>query len=398
MMHDVFISYSHVDKEVADSIVHRFESNGIRCWYAPRDISPGMDWREAIMSAISAARIFVLVYSKHSNQSRQVLNEVTAAFDASCVIIPFRLDEEEMSPALAYYLNTVHWMDAMLPPRSEKIDALAEKAKGILGIVPAGSERDAPTKKRTPKLWILTAAVCAVSILSLCIGIFVVPDPPSPETTAPALPFAEDPAAIDAARDSSVRVETYYQGSSARSGSGFACFDDHIIVTSGNSISPVPLEDFQHMLNASGSSIPENIRIEVITESGLTLTVTDILAFDPDHDIAILSTSGSHGLPLLEVGSTDALLAGEKLVVIGSAMEEKNIVYFFNFSGLSKIFDVDMITFAGPMAMGGSGSVVLNQEGKAVGIVLLKSSEFNYAMPIEAVVTLWEDCVEPSNP
>ena len=37
--HDVFISYSSKNKNIADAIVADLEQNNIKCWYAPRDIS-----------------------------------------------------------------------------------------------------------------------------------------------------------------------------------------------------------------------------------------------------------------------------------------------------------------------------------------------------------------------
>lgn len=40
MAHDVFISYSHEDKAIADAICHKLESVRIWCWIAPRDILP----------------------------------------------------------------------------------------------------------------------------------------------------------------------------------------------------------------------------------------------------------------------------------------------------------------------------------------------------------------------
>jgi len=40
---DVFISYSTEDKAVADAVVSVLENEGIRCWYAPRDIESGTD-------------------------------------------------------------------------------------------------------------------------------------------------------------------------------------------------------------------------------------------------------------------------------------------------------------------------------------------------------------------
>ncbi len=41
MEHDVFISYAHEDKAIADAICAKLEENKIRCWIAPRDITPG---------------------------------------------------------------------------------------------------------------------------------------------------------------------------------------------------------------------------------------------------------------------------------------------------------------------------------------------------------------------
>jgi len=40
---DVFAIYSTKEKAVADSVVSSWENEGIRCWYALRDIEPGTD-------------------------------------------------------------------------------------------------------------------------------------------------------------------------------------------------------------------------------------------------------------------------------------------------------------------------------------------------------------------
>ena len=54
MVFDVFISYPHQDKTMADAACARLEAEGIRCWMAPRDITPGADWGESIVDAIHA--------------------------------------------------------------------------------------------------------------------------------------------------------------------------------------------------------------------------------------------------------------------------------------------------------------------------------------------------------
>jgi hypothetical protein len=49
----VFISHSTKDKETAEAICRRLESEGIECWIAPRDIKVGSEWSEAIMRGIA---------------------------------------------------------------------------------------------------------------------------------------------------------------------------------------------------------------------------------------------------------------------------------------------------------------------------------------------------------
>ena len=72
MAHDVFISYSSQDSPAARQVCGSLEAAGIRCWMAPRDIVPGSDYGAAIITALSTAPVMVLIFSSHSNQSRQV--------------------------------------------------------------------------------------------------------------------------------------------------------------------------------------------------------------------------------------------------------------------------------------------------------------------------------------
>ncbi|MBV9273036.1 MAG: hypothetical protein JO333_04020 [Verrucomicrobia bacterium] len=45
---DVLISYAFADKLAADAACAAPEAAGIRCWIAPRNVSPGVDNAEAI--------------------------------------------------------------------------------------------------------------------------------------------------------------------------------------------------------------------------------------------------------------------------------------------------------------------------------------------------------------
>jgi hypothetical protein len=59
-MHDVFISHSSDDKRAADAACAVLEARGIKCWMAPRNIRPGSDWGESIITAIEQSRIMLL--------------------------------------------------------------------------------------------------------------------------------------------------------------------------------------------------------------------------------------------------------------------------------------------------------------------------------------------------
>ena len=129
-----FISYSSVDKNIADNLCAKLEKTGIKVWYAPRDIHYN-DYASSIVDAISNCEYFVVILSKNSLQSNHVLNEIDLAFQEMSArgmkFCPLKIDEEEMGPAFRYYLSRQHWMDAHIPPienrLEEFVDALSRK-------------------------------------------------------------------------------------------------------------------------------------------------------------------------------------------------------------------------------------------------------------------------------
>jgi hypothetical protein len=77
---DAFVSYASHDTSVADFIVEALEKHGLRCWIAPRDVTPGSHYADHIMSAISRAKVLVLVLSGSALASKHVGKEVERAF------------------------------------------------------------------------------------------------------------------------------------------------------------------------------------------------------------------------------------------------------------------------------------------------------------------------------
>ena len=95
MPHDVIISYATIDKPIADAVCAKLEERGIRCWIAPRDILAGMDYAEAIISAIDSAKMLVLIFSSHANASENVKREAERAVHDGLPMIPFRIEDVE---------------------------------------------------------------------------------------------------------------------------------------------------------------------------------------------------------------------------------------------------------------------------------------------------------------
>lgn len=137
-MHDVFISYEHESKSIADNVVSVLESNRIRCWYAPRDVIG--DYATSIVEAINSCKVFVLILNDRASNSPQVLNEVEMAYKRILTgeinIVPFKLDDENLSMAMEYYIKRLHWIDAENASLENAIDDLL---KQIEELMPAGS-------------------------------------------------------------------------------------------------------------------------------------------------------------------------------------------------------------------------------------------------------------------
>ena len=168
MAHDVFISHAVEDKEVANAICSTLEARGIRCWIAPRDVQPGRDWGASLISAINKSRAMVLVFSAHANKSHNITRELNHAIDKGVPVIPFRIEDVMPSETMEYYLDVVHWLDALTIPRDARLQDLADKVELLLN--PTTSGADLPSLKDKPP-----------------------PEPPPPPPPPRAVPVVDEP-------------------------------------------------------------------------------------------------------------------------------------------------------------------------------------------------------------
>ena len=142
----MFLSYEHHMKSVVDHICSVLEKDGIRCWYAPRDVIG--DYATSIVNAIEAASIFVVVLNNAASKSMHVLNEVEIAYkriiekEGELTILPFKLDDQDLSKAMEYYIHRLHWIDASTQGIENAINELKSKIMGIIS----------PTREKTLSL------------------------------------------------------------------------------------------------------------------------------------------------------------------------------------------------------------------------------------------------------
>jgi TolB-like protein len=216
MAHDVFLSYSSIDKTAADTVCSILEQKGISCWMAPRDITPGLDFAEAIVDGIKSSKLFILLYSSNSNNSKQVIREVDRAVHSGLPVINLRLEDVPLSKQLEYYLGSVHWLDALTPPLEGHIDKLSEVVKIFLrkddsreddlekvildGILHLGQDKSAVTAggKNKKKKRVVAVAIIAVIVIALILIISPLlkqklsAKPTSMERSIAVLPFRND--------------------------------------------------------------------------------------------------------------------------------------------------------------------------------------------------------------
>jgi hypothetical protein len=116
MGYDVFLSHASQDKPVAERLVVAMENAGISCWIAPRNVTAGVPYEQEILDAIHNAKVMVLVFSSHTNQSQHVAREVGLAMGQRVSVIPFMIEDVGPAGSLEYFLDTTHRLAAHTPP------------------------------------------------------------------------------------------------------------------------------------------------------------------------------------------------------------------------------------------------------------------------------------------
>jgi hypothetical protein len=134
MAFDVFISHSSGDKQAADATCAALEAAAIRCWIAPRDVRAGREYAEEIITAIDSCRVMVLIFSSSANASNQVRREIERAVSKGVTIVTMRIEDVLPSKSMEFYLDSLHWLDALTPPLAKHLEYLVEQVSANLRV------------------------------------------------------------------------------------------------------------------------------------------------------------------------------------------------------------------------------------------------------------------------
>jgi TolB-like protein len=175
--HDVFISYATQDAAIADAVTTTLEGQDIRCWIAPRNVTPGAHYASEIVHAIDSARAVVLILSQDAATSPHVLREIERATSKRRPVVTLRLDQVPLSAEFEYFLNTSQWLDAngadtgrAMPKLIAAVRVAIRAPAATPGAGPTPRATARPLSARPPK----RTAIIMLSVTGLAIAGFSV--------------------------------------------------------------------------------------------------------------------------------------------------------------------------------------------------------------------------------
>ena len=97
MKHQVFISYSRKDKDVADGLCEVLKENSIVYWIDKEGIYSSSNYKELIVDAIDVSKAVIFISSVNSNASINVIRKIGYAINMNKPILPLMLDDTPYS-------------------------------------------------------------------------------------------------------------------------------------------------------------------------------------------------------------------------------------------------------------------------------------------------------------
>ncbi len=159
-----------------------------------------------------------------------------------------------------------------------------------------------------------------------------------------------------------VLVEVYDQEGHKRGlGSGFAASANGSVITN------------YHVIRGAS-------RATAKFADGTFAPVLGVVAYDPNHDVAVMQVQATSS-PTLKLGDSDKLRVGDHVVAIGSPLGLQNTIS----EGIVSAMRGGLIQMSAPISPGSSGGPVLNPAGDVVAIsvaTIMSGQNLNFAVPV----------------
>lgn len=89
----IFFSYSRDDAEFVECLAKALKEAGVSVWLDSMDIEPGARWDDSIEAALNNAEKVLLVFTKTSVSSQNVMDEVSYAIEEGKGVVPILLEQ-----------------------------------------------------------------------------------------------------------------------------------------------------------------------------------------------------------------------------------------------------------------------------------------------------------------
>ena len=109
-MLSIFVSYSRKDSAVVDRLVKKLEAAGHEVWW-DMGIPGGTLWQKQIVMGLKKSSAFLLVVSKDSIKSNNVLKELTLASEKGKNVYPVFIHDVEVPEEMELALSGIQRID-----------------------------------------------------------------------------------------------------------------------------------------------------------------------------------------------------------------------------------------------------------------------------------------------
>ena len=109
--YDIFISYSRKDTAIADQICAALDSVGITYFIDRQGIGGGFEFPAVLAENIVNSKLFLLLASKNSYESKFTMSEIVFAFNKKPknAILPYIIDNSSLPISLEFVFAGINW-------------------------------------------------------------------------------------------------------------------------------------------------------------------------------------------------------------------------------------------------------------------------------------------------